>query len=506
MGRFNVGVILGSEMNRRSFLLALSAGACLSPAIAQASNTKTGKRNVLLIAVDDLRPELSCYGNKTVVTPNFDRLAASGVVFNRAYTQITVCMPSRVSLLSGIRPENIGRSGKLTGHLPEAASSLPQYFRDNGYETISIGKIYHHNNDDEAAWSKRYTITFGEGHMCQGYVSGYHLEKNLEVLPNYFNKLDPKENKPRPDCYEIVDKPDNEYPDGKITDAAIAELREHSKTGTPFFLAAGFYRPHLPHTPPKKYWDLYERDALELADNPYRVKGGIGDTDWNELRRYGDIPNAGPVSDAKARQLLHGYYACVSFIDAQIGRLLDELDRQGLRDNTAVVLWGDHGWNLGEHGWWSKNTNYEITTRTVMMASAPGALGGQKTNALCELVDVYPSVCELAGLPLPEHLEGTSFVPLLRDPDRSWKTAAFSVWHGSLTMRTDRYRLTRYDKAVDKKTRWQFPSTGRFELFDHTTDPDENVNLAGRPEYKDLLERLSKQMDAGFRAAKPPKP
>jgi len=461
------------------------------------------KRNVLMIAVDDLRPELGCYGNRKIITPNFDRLAAGGLVFDRAYTQISVCMPSRVSLLSGIRPENLGRTGKLTGHLPAGAVSLPQYFKQNGYDTISVGKVYHHNDDDEAGWTKRYTVTFGEGHMCQGYASGYHLAGNLDVLPNYFKRLDPEKPLSRPDCYEIVDKPDGEYPDGKITAAVIDELGEHARSGKPFLLAAGYYRPHLPHTAPKKYWDLYRRDELDAADNPYPVQGGIGNTDWNELRRYGDIPNSGPVTDEKARQLIHGYYASVSFIDAQIGRLLDELQRLGLRDNTAIVLWGDHGWNLGEHGWWSKNTNYEISTRTAMMASVPGLTRGGTTAALVELVDVYPTVCELAGLPLFDYLEGTSFVPLLSDPGRPWKRAAFSIWIGSRSMRTDRYRLTRYDEAVSEPTLWQFPSKGVFELFDHQTDPDENVNVADDPKYRRVLEELVEEMDAGYEAARP---
>jgi arylsulfatase A-like enzyme len=203
--------------------------------------------------------------------------------------------------------------------------------------------------------------------------------------------------------------------------------------------------------------------------------------------------------------LIHGYYASVSFIDAQIGRLLDELDRLGLRDNTAVVVWGDHGWNLGEHGWWSKNTNYEISTRTAMLASLPGVTTGRKTDALVELVDVYPTLSELAGLPRAGYLEGTSFVPLMHDPQRPWKRAAFSLWIGSRTMRTDRYRLTRYDKATSEPTVWQLPSRGVLELFDHQSDPDENVNVADRPEYRQVLSELIEQMDAGWQAARPAK-
>ncbi len=483
------------------------AANCCWPAVAAealgAGWSKTAKPNVLVIAVDDLRPELGCYGNGKVVTPNFDRLAASGLVFDRAYAQISVCMPSRVSLLSGIRPEKLNRSGKLTGHLPPGADSLPQYFKQHGYDTISIGKVYHFNDDDEAGWTKRYTITFQEGDMCNGYASGYHTAKSLDVLPNYFKRIDRAKDLPRPDCYEIVDRPDDDYPDGKITSAVIGELREHRRTGKPFFLAAGYYRPHLPHTAPKKYWDLYRRNELDLADNPCPVKDGIGNTDWDELRRYGDIPKSGPVSDDKARQLIHGYYACVSFIDAQLGRVLDELERLGLRENTAIVLWGDHGWNLGEHTWWSKNTNYEISTRIALLASVPGITKGETTAALSEMVDVYPSLCELAGLPIPSHLDGTSFVPLLRNPLRPWKKAAFSVWIGSRTMRTDRYRLTRYEKAVSEPTRWQFPSTGVFELFDHEMDPGENVNVADRPEYRTALVELTARLDAGPEAARP---
>jgi arylsulfatase A-like enzyme len=316
---------------------------------------------------------------------------------------------------------------------------------------------------------------------------------------------------------EFVDAPESAYPDGATTDRTIAELKELQESGKPFFLAAGFYRPHLPWVAPKKYWDLYKHEDIDLVANPNFPRGAIARNEWGDLRHYGDkVVNAAnsirgdytaenfPIlPEAKQRQLVHAYWACVSFIDAQIGRILDALDETGMADNTVVVLLSDHGWQLGEHRLWSKNSNYEEAIRVPFMIAAPGITRGDKSEALTELVDIYPTLCELTGLVIPDHVEGVSMVPLLREPKRRWKSAAFAVWQGSLTMRTDRYRLTRYDKAMPGGSKTQLPSKGRYELYDYAATPPAAENLAVNPKNKSLLNELIAQMNAGWKAARP---
>lgn len=479
-------------MNRRDFLKAtvVLGFAAMSGCMTSANSKVPTKPNILFIAVDDLRPELRCYDNKHIKSPNMDKLAQQGLLFRRAYCQTAVCMPSRVSVLSGYRPESFGFSGRFSSNrLPKGTVSLPQLFKGEGYTTVSIGKIYHHNNDDPKGWTIRHTDTFTEENMCNGYSSGYQLDSNLKVLKNYFKRISDA-NLPRPNSCEISDTPDKVHPDGMIADRAIEELKQFKNNGKPFFLATGFYRPHLPFTPPKKYWDLYDRNNINLPPNSQPVINGITRNNWNELRRYGDIPKKGPVSEEKAKELLHGYYASVSFTDTQIGKVLAELKRLNLDKDTVIVLWGDHGWNLGEHGWWCKHINVETSTRTAMMISVPWMQKGKETQALVELVDIYPTLCEIAAIQPPPHLEGTSLIPLIENPERPWKKAVFSEIGGARTIRTDRYRLIKH-------------RNNRFELFDHKNDPGEDVNVAEEPEYSAILGTLKIQLKEGWRAARP---
>jgi len=449
--------------------------------------------NVLFIAVDDLRPELGCYGRDAVKSPNLDWLAANGLLFNRAYCQMALCMPSRASLLSGFRPESIGRTMKVTGKTPPQTVTLPQLFRNRGYRTVSIGKVYHFNDDDAPAWVQRYTDTFAEQEASHGYCSGYQREEHRALVKNYVRPLKGEAAKlPRPPACEITDTPDEVHPDAVIARRAVEELRKAKETGQPFFLAPGFYRPHLPWTAPKRYWDLYDRAKLALPANFAPVNDGITRYNWDELRRYGDIPKEGPLSAEKAREMIHGYYASVSFVDAQIGKVLDELKRLGLDRNTVIILWGDNGWNLGEHGQWSKFTNYETSTRVTMMISVPWLPKGARTQALVELVDIYPSLCELCRLPAPDYLEGTSFVSLIQRSDRPWKKAAFSclLVKGAHTIRTDRHRLIVHPD-------------GQLELYDHQTDPGEDKNLAQDAAHQDTVRELRAALEAGWKAARP---
>jgi arylsulfatase A-like enzyme len=397
----------------------------------RAETAPAGRRmNVLFIAVDDLRNELGCYGVPGIHTPNIDRLAASGTAFDRAYCQQAVCSPSRTSLLTGCRPDTTKVYDLVTHfrkHLPDVVT-LPQHFKNHGYFTRSVGKIYHSGLDDERSWSEP---------PAQAGRPTYFLKENRDLVARRtaaaadkkFATPSARSNATKGPAYECADVPDNAYSDGAIADAAIAMLRQAKDK--PFFLAVGFLKPHLPFVAPKKYWDLYRRDEVPVAPNPFAPKDApkIALTDWGELRAYEDVPRVGSLTNEQARTLKHGYYACVSYMDAQVGRVLAELDRLGLREHTVIVLWGDHGWKLGEHGAWCKHTNFENDTHAPLICRAPGQKApGRHAKGLVEFVDIYPSLCELAGLPLPSHLEGTSFAPLLNAPEQPWKTAAFSQY------------------------------------------------------------------------------
>lgn len=484
--------------------------------------------NVLFVAVDDLRPELGCYGVEAILTPNIDRLAKHSVTFTRAYCQQAVCNPSRASLMTGLRPDTLRVWDLYTDFretMPRAVT-IPQHFRRHGYYANAIGKIYHNNIPDPASWSEE-----------KLHVSGYPFDPdavyrdtgNLEWLEKRKTELIAAGiHKKRIDRYgqwylkasatECCDCPDNAYYDGAQTDVAIEELQRLHKGKQPFFFAVGYYRPHLPFNAPKKYWNLYDRSQIPLARNPSRPQGAplMATNTMRELTAsYYDFssaprPDQGSLSEEQARLLKHGYYASVSYVDAQIGRLLDELRRLGMWDNTIIVLWGDHGWKLGEHNSWCKMTNYEVDARVPLIVRVPGAKeNGRQCNRLVEFVDIYPSLCEAAGLPVAESLEGTSFVPLLRDCERPWKTAAFTqflrqgkwvapdgIAYMGRSIRTDCYRLVR----------WYKHDTGELtaeELYDHESDPLETVNRVACPEFASVVSQLREKLDAGWKAALP---
>ena len=465
-------------------LLMLAGASIVGAADAKAKPVLAGKPNVLFIVVDDLRPDFGCYGNRGVISPNMDRLAAEGLLFQRAYCQFPLCMPSRASVLSGFRPESINKTLRVTGRVPAKTVTLPQLFRNNGYTTVSIGKVYHENDDDPAGWVRRYTDTFGEGN---GYCSGYQLEEDRALVQNYLHGK-----RPASPIAEITDTPDEKFPDGIIAQHAIEELRKFKQSGEPFFLAPGFYRPHMPETAPKKYWDMYDVSKITLPADFHQPDDGIPRYDWDEVRRYGDCPRSGPMPEAKAREIIRGYHASVTFVDTQVGKVLRELRRLGLDKNTIVLLWSDNGWNLGNHGRFSKETDYEPSAHITMMLKVPWLPGKQVTTALVELVDIYPTLAELCRLSAPDYLEGTSVVPLLADSQCPWKTAAFSCLFGAKarTIRTDRYRLIEHPG-------------GQLELYDHRNDPAEDKNLAANPAFAATLKELQAALQAGWYAAKP---
>lgn len=453
----------------------------LFPAACQLQATKTeadppAQPNILFIAVDDLRPELNCYGKPQILSPNIDRLAQRSTLFNRAYCQVPVCGASRASLLTGLRPTRdrfIDFATWARDDAPEAVT-LPQHFKSQGYYTISNGKIFHHQEDKPESWSEAAWRPVS----ANGNLRDYVTDESLEIA---------KENERGP-SYEAADVPDTAYFDGKIAAKTIRDLQRLKQQDKPFFLAAGFLKPHLPFNAPQKYWDLYDREALPEASNPFHSESAPDAAfhNFGELRQYAGIPAEGPLSEEMAKTMVHGYYACTSYTDAQIGKVLDALEALGLADNTIVVLWGDHGWNLGEHGLWCKHCNFETSLRAPLLIHAPGLPEGQRTNALTEFIDIYPTLCELADLPAPSHLDGQSLVPLLSQPNSSGKDYVLSKFHEGFTIKNDRYRYTEWSEE-DGEVYARM-------LYDHQQDSLENVNIVDQPENEAIVEELQQQI------------
>ena len=479
--------------------LTILSCALLLPCLSAAADDEAKKPNVLFLVSDDLRPELGCYGNTVIKSPNIDALAASGLVFNRAYCQQAVCSPSRSSVMTGARPDTTGVTN-LTTHFRKAMPdvvTLPQLFKDHGYTCRAFGKIYHGNLQDAPSWSPE---------KEQSSLRGLFSSKTYMVADKEPIKLTKTDRGP---AFRMTDDPPNGGGEGKLADQAIAALKELKTGSKPFFLAVGFHKPHLPFNVPKFYWDLYDRDEIPLAPNYFLPKDApeFALVEKPEMWNYSDVPDTAELPEDYRRDLKHGYYAAVSYMDAQLGRVVAELDALGLRENTIIILWGDHGWKLGEHRRWAKHSCVENDTRSPLLISTPGMPSkGTTTDALVEFVDIYPTLAELAGLPLPDHLEGTSFRPLIEDPSRKWKEAAFSQYPRSYkgkrltgyTMRTDRYRFTRWVHTKDHS------KVEAIELYDHEKDPEENINIAPNPENRALIEKLTEQSKAGWKAALKP--
>ncbi len=479
----------------------------LSAVVFAVNGFAAERPNVLFIAIDDLRPELGCYGAQHIVSPNIDRLAKRGVLFERAYCQQPLCNPSRTSLMTGLRPETTGvthNHAHFRTRNPELVT-LPQHFKNHGYESRAIGKMYHgvfpegasktpwDTMGDAPSWSAP-VIRFGPRY--------YYTESGIaQAKASFAQSYGAKNSAPDAWTKKLVFGPMTEAPavsdntlyDGQAADAAIAALRELK--GKPFFLGLGFIKPHTPFVAPKKYWDLYDPKKIQLATRGELPKGAPAMAGHNsgEVRRYTDQPKREPFTEANARNLRHGYFACISYVDAQVGRVLAELDRLGLRENTIVLLYGDHGWHLGDHGLWGKLTNFEIAARAPLIISAPGMATGRKSMALTEFLDIYPTLAELANLPVGKKLEGRSLVPVLRDPARGHKPAAFTQQY--------RGKATGYSIRTERRRYTEWIEDGRViarELYDYAIDSGETKNLAEQSKHAEFVQRLSRQLRKGL--------
>ncbi|WP_436414093.1 sulfatase [Petrimonas sp.] len=438
--------------------------------------------NVLFIMVDDLRPELGCYGVETVKTPNIDCLAEKSTLFQNAYCNIPVSGASRASLLTGMYPKFPERFKDYTVRasvdVPNAVP-LSRVFTDNGYHTISNGKFFHHIDDFAETWSEPPFRTHPEGYDV--YSNEYNRWEQWlnESSGNFIN---PRTK--RGPYFEMAEVPDSAYDDGKLALKTIADLKRLKTLDMPFFLGVGFWKPHLPFNAPKKYWDLYDRDSIPLPTNRFRPKNlPVEVQNSGEIYAYARVRE--PEDTDYLRELRHGYYACVSYVDAQIGMVLDALKELDLDKNTIIVLLGDHGWNLGEHNFIGKHNLMKTSMQSPLLIYVPWLEGG-KTLSMVEFVDIYPTLCELCDLPVPNNqLDGQSFISILENPKSKTKDHVFVQWQGGYSIVSERYNYAEWPEVEDKPVM----------IFDHKKDPQENKNRSKECRYKFLIRKLSRKVD-----------
>lgn len=419
--------------------------------------------NVLFIAIDDLRTELGCYDAPQVKSPNIDRFATEAVVFNRAYCNVPVCGASRASLLTSILPTKtrfIDYRAKAQEDVPNA-KTLPSIFKDAGYTSISNGKIFHYNKDvQEASWSENPWMPEG------GHRVSYDPKTNEVIMKSGNGRV-----------YEAPEVDDSAYPDYKIAQKTIKDLRRFKESGESFFMACGFFRPHMPFYAPKKYWDLYDRDSIEIADNrhlPENAPKSLRGSGEFKSYSFGDYK---PNTEAFHKMMRHGYYACVSYVDQMVGDVLAELENLGLAENTIVVLWGDHGWHLGEHEFWGKHNTLHNALQVPLIVKVPGKIKGQQTKALVESVDIYPTLCDLANLDTPDYIMGESFKSVLNNPKQSFRENAYA-------------RFKKADAIVTENFTYSLFENGEEMLYNRKLDPDENKNVVSDASYKKVLEDM----------------
>lgn len=493
------------------------------------------KLNVLFIAVDDLKPWLGCYGDPVIQSPNIDRLATMGTVFQQNYCQVALCGPTRMSLLTGLRPDTtqVYNMGGEIYHIDTARKrapwlkTIPGWFKENGYASLGFGKVFDDRNtgpgQDRQSWSDPAGVGWEWDHSLwpvQPARDGYQNPETRKLIEATFaeaKRLGKTETRQITDLFsatkgahpvcECLDVPDEAYAAGNsIVLPALREIRQKGqafhKTGSPFFIAVGFYKPHLPFVAPKKYWDLYSPDDFDLAPVQHYPENGVSfaETDYIEGRTYDPIPDTGPIPEELQRYMLHGYAACVSYVDAQVGKLLAALEEEGLLEQTVICLWGDHGFHLGDKQIWGKHTNFEEATQAPLIIASPNVLGGQVVDkSMTEFIDVFPTLCELAGVEEPVKLDGKSLVGLMRGTQSQVKLAAVSQYMrdaaGQKVMgwaiRNPRYRYVEWRRiSSDGKNVSLSGEVVGTELYDYRQDPYESRNLAASSEYDDICKEM----------------
>ena len=518
------------------------------PVFSQEKN----KPNILFIAIDDLKPILGCYGNTIIKTPNIDRLAKMGTVFMNNYCQQAVCGPTRASLMTGKRPDYTqvwDLKTKMRDINPDILS-LPQYLITQGYSTQGIGKVYDSRcvdkKMDEPSWSVPYYNYFKTEEKYYAKetgmpVLGAYQSAETKELAIKFRKeaqekglsekeIDDYVSKMVKPSIECVDVPDNAYNDGANALRAMEILEKLKTENKPFFFAVGFSKPHLPFVAPKKYWDLYKRDDIPVAPFQEKSKNGVDVAYHNsgEIRAYSDIPELISFTDQKEfgltlpiekqKELIHGYYAAISYTDAQVGKLLDKLDALDLTKNTIIVIWGDHGWHLGDHNIWCKHTNFEQATHAPLIISAPG-LKGTVSKAQTEFIDIFPTLCDLSGVKIPETVDGKSLKPLMNKTSKSVKEFSISQYPRSgnnaeserqgyasskvmgYSLKNSSYRFTIW---MGNNFRSNQPFNADWivgtELYDYEKDPNETINVVNEEAYKAVSKELKGKMLAFFKS------
>ncbi len=475
-------------------------GQCCSCSQVDQTEIKKKRPNILFLSIDDLRPDLGCYGKDYIHSPHIDRLAEESTIFTRHYVQVATCGASRYAMLTGMLPvsQDHVNNQAIVKYISSQSDSLkgPESFihhlKDNGYHTVGIGKI---------------------SHSADGYVYGYREpQSNQRELPQSWSELEfnagqwgngwnaffayangvsrePMDKQVKP--YESAQVEDDGYPDGLTAELAVSKLKELADREDPFFLGVGFFKPHLPFTAPQKYWDLYDREEIELA--PYdSIPVNSAPSSLQNMGEFNGYKKGEEraslekkLSDDYAQLLRHGYYASISYTDAQVGKVLDALDELGLSENTIIVLWGDHGYNLGDYRVWGKHTMFDRSLNSAFIMKVPGISQARTTDRIVSTVDLYPTLMDLCEVPMPHDTDGRSFKKILEGEEKDWKDVSYGYWRNGMTVRNDRYRLMRFNREDGPQ----------FELYDHETDPLETINVAQL--YPDKVEELQELLNAG---------
>ena len=445
---------------------------CLCTLNLVSSSKNSITPNVIFISIDDLRPELSCYGKTDIISPNLNQISNHSFLYENAYCNYPVCGASRASLLTGLRPNN-NRFKTYFSRMDEDANEFPsigEWFKKYGYYTISNGKITHIKEDSPECWSE-------PSWRPENDWRDYQTENNIKIAKN---------NNGHGPAYEIGPNLVSNYSDSKIIDKSINDIKRLHSLKQPFFLAIGLNKPHLPFNVPKKFWNLYDSSKIRLANNRYKPINApnISMHNFAELRKYTNIPKGKEsIPDSIQFNLIHGYYACVSYIDYELGRLFNFMKENKLYENSIIIIWGDHGWQLGEHNLWAKHSNFQTSLKVPLIIKYPNQIAGKKIINPVELLDIYPTLCDLASLPKPKHLQGKS---LYNTKKNNW---AFSKYQKGETVSTLDYSYTEW---VNTKTKEIIDTM----MYDLSLDPDENINIISDENYHGIKGKLAEKLDS----------